>query len=212
MKINAVVLRGALCPILLLFHSTVCFSQTGTEILQAYAKEQSPRLYAEREMRDSEVVAITDEWIRDNPGRLTVSTSTPMNNTTTWFFELNSTNDALFQTTTTIVMAGEPRKGEPIPFHVENQSTTTSPSKKLKFSASIPRTTREIEILVQIKELRRFTIEGKSTFYSQHAVEILFANAREPDATRYNLRVKDFTGDKMDSSMKESRSKAKPLP
>ena len=210
MKINAAVSCGALCPILLLFHSTECFSQTETEILQAYAKEQSPRLYAEREMKDREVVAITDEWIRDNPGRLTVSISTAMNNTTTCFFEFNSHNDALFQTTTTIVMEGEPRKGEPIPFHVENQSTTTSPSKKLKFSVSIPRTTREIEILVQIKELRRFTIQGKSTFGSEPAVDILFANAREPDATRYNLRVLDFTSDKMGSSMRESRSKTKP--
>lgn len=85
-------------------------------------------------------------------------------------------------------------------------------SKKLKFSVSIPRTTREIEILVRIRELRQFTIDGKSTLGSQPAVDILFANARELGATRYNLRVIDFTNGEMDSSMKESKSKAKPLP
>ncbi len=142
-------------------------------------------------MKDPEVVPITVKWMQAHPGRLVVSLDAECNATNTYYFELYSTKEALFHTRTIMWAAVEPKNGEPPLLGVASTNTTTSPSKKLKFSVSIPRTDREIEAVVEIKELRTFTIDGKATIDGFPAVDVLFANAREPDLTRYNIRVTD---------------------
>ena len=134
---------------------------------------------------------MTAKWMRANPGRLVVSLDAACNGYNNYYFELHSTKEALFYTRTIVWAAVEPKKGETPLLAVESANTTTLPSKKLKFSVSIPRTDREIEAVVEIKELRTFTIDGKATIDGLPAVDVLFANAREPDVTRYNIRVTD---------------------
>lgn len=167
------------------------YSQTAKSELPASAMQLTPSSSAERHMKDPEVVPITAKWIQANPGRLVVSLDAECNGTNTYYFELHSTKEALFHTRTIIWAAVEPRSDEPPLLGVASTNTTTAPSKKLKFSVSIPRTDREIEAVVEIKELRTFTIDGKADFDGVPAVNVLFANAREPELTRYNIRVTD---------------------
>ncbi len=184
--------RLALSSLLLvLVHVQSACSQTAKE--QAASEIQlTPKASAERHMKDPEAVPITAKWMQANPGRLVVSLDAECNGTNTYYFELNSTKEALFYTRTVIWAAVESKNGDVPLLGVASTHTTTSPSKKLKFSVSLPWIDdRETDAVVEIKELRTFTIDGKATFDGNSAVDVLFANAREPDLTRYNIRVTD---------------------
>ena len=175
-------------------HVPSAHCQTEKLEMPASALLLTPKKSAEMHMKDPEVVPITAKWIQANPGRLVVSLDAACNGTNNYYFELNSTNEALFYTKTIMWIAVEPKKDEIPLVAVVSTNTTTAPSKKLKFSVNIPSSDRVIEAVVEITELREFKIDGKAIIDEGiPAVDALFANAREPFATRYNIHVTDPT-------------------
>lgn len=156
--------------------------------------ELTPKRMAEGQMKDPEVIRITNKWMRDNPGKLVVSLDAACNGTNTYFIEFTASKEALFHTRTVMWLEVDPQTSEFGVPHVGvvTTNTTTSPSKKLRFTVSLPRSKRDAEAVVEIKELRTFTIDGQTTVDGMPAVDILFSGGREPELSRYHLRVKDF--------------------
>ncbi len=184
----------AICWIVwsLLLHTA--YGQSQAAVPPTDAGLLTPKKSAERLMKDPEVVPITDRWLRDNPGKLVVALDAACNGMDTYHIEFNASKEALFRTRTIMWLEVEPTKEEPtVPLlAVETTHTTSSPAKKVRFSVGVPRTKRDVEVVVEIKELRTFTIDGQTSLDGQLVADINFANGREPDLFRVHLRVKDF--------------------
>ena len=144
--------------ILTLLYGQTAHCQTGTS--KESLAIQTPKGSAELYMKDPETVPITDKWMRDNPGRLVASVSAACNGIDYYTFEFHTSKEALFRTQITMWIAIDKNDLEFPVAAVESTSTTTSPSKTIKFSVNIPRTTREIEAVVEVVELRKFTMLG----------------------------------------------------